>query len=121
VGAYGYAALAGWFGFAIVGKSYKILPFLNWLHRFSGAAGAKPVPLLRELVDERLAWSSFAFLVMGFAGVLAGLLVANAAIVRGAGLIYGTGAVLFAVNASRLVLALALRPARPPETLEATA
>ena len=117
--AYGYAALAGWFGFAIVGKSYKILPFLNWLHRFSGAAGARPVPLLRELVDERLAWSSFALLLMGFAGVLAGLLVANAAIVRGAGLIYSTGAVVFAVNASRLVLPLALRPARQLETLEA--
>jgi hypothetical protein len=118
--AFGYAALAGWFGFAIVGKSYKILPFLSWLHRFSGLAGRRPVPLLRELVDERFAWSSFALLVAGFAGVLVGLLAANAAVVRGAGLIYGAGAVVFALNAFRLVLPLALRRAEHPDALEAT-
>ena len=118
--AYGYAALAGWFGFAIVGKSYKILPFLNWLHRFSGVAGQRPVPLLRELVDERFAWSSFALLLTGFAGVLVGLLAANVGLVRGAGLIYAIGAVVFVFNASRLVLPLALRRAQHPDALEAT-
>jgi len=106
--AYGYAALAGWFGFAIVGKSYKILPFLSWLHRFSAAAGQQPVPLLRELVDERLAWSSFALLLTGFTGVLAGLLLAQASLVRGGGIVYACGALLFAVNAARLALPLSL-------------
>jgi hypothetical protein len=106
--AYGYAVLAGWFGFAIAGKSYKILPFLSWLHRFSGVAGARPVPLLSDLVDQRLAWSSFVLLVAGFAGVLAGLLVGDAAVVRVAGVIYAAGALLFAFNAGRLVLPLML-------------
>ena len=118
--AFGYTALAGWFGFAIVGKSYKILPFLNWLHRFSGLAGQRPVPLLRELADDRFAWSSFALLVTGFGGVLAGLLAPDAAVVRGAGLIYVAGAVVFALNASRLVLPLALRRAQHPDALEAS-
>lgn len=106
--AYGYAALAGWFGFAIVGKSYKILPFLSWLHRFSGTAGLQPVPLLRELVDERLAWTSFALLVAGFASVLTGLLLARAPLVQAGGLVYAGGAVVFAVNAARLALPLAV-------------
>ncbi|MGH7762395.1 MAG: hypothetical protein ACREOY_13435 [Candidatus Dormibacteraceae bacterium] len=105
--AYGYSALAGWFGFAIVGKSYKILPFLSWLHRFSGSAGARPVPLLRELVDERLAWASFALLLAGFVGVLAGLLVADAGAVRVAGVVYLGGALIFIFNAARLVVPLA--------------
>lgn len=106
--AYGYAALAGWFGFAIVGKSYKILPFLSWLHRFSGAAGQQPVPLLRELVEERLAWTSFVLLLTGFAGALAGLLSARSALVQAGGLVYAGGAVAFAANAARLALPLAL-------------
>ena len=105
--AYGYAAVAGWFGFAVLGKSYKILPFLSWLHRYSGAAGGQPVPLLRELVDERLAWASFALLLAGFAGVLAGLLGQRVALVQGGGLVYAAGAALFAVNAARLALPLA--------------
>ena len=108
VDAYGYAALAGWFGFAIVGKSYKILPFLNWLHRYSRVAGQRPVPLLRELVDERLAWSSFSLLLAGFVGVLSGLLTGNVAVVRGGGIVYAAGALVFALNAARLVLPLAL-------------
>ncbi len=104
--AYGYAALAGWFGFAIVGKSYKILPFLNWLHRFSGVTGRRPVPLLKDLVDERLAWISFALLLAGFAGVLGGLLAADSSIVVSAGCLYAAGALAFALNAARLVLPL---------------
>ncbi|TAN31696.1 hypothetical protein EPN29_10765 [bacterium] len=113
--AYGYAALAGWFGFAILGKSYRILPFLSWLHRFSGLAGQRPVPLLRELVDERLAWVSFSLLVVGFAAVLSGLLVGDAVVVRGGGMVYAAGALVFAFSAAGLVLPLALRrrPAAP--------
>ena len=106
--AYGYAALAGWFGFAIVGKSYKILPFLNWLHRYSGAVGGGPVPLLRDLFDGRLAWASFALLLAGFAGVLAGLLITNAIAVEIGGAVYAIGNWVFAFNVARLALPLAL-------------
>lgn len=105
--AYGYAALAGWFGFAIVGKSYKILPFLNWLHRYSGTVGDGPVPLLRDLFDERLAWASFALLLTGFAGVLAGLLLAASTVVELAGSVYLAGSLVFVFNVSRLALPLA--------------
>jgi hypothetical protein len=105
--AYGYAALAGWFGFAIVGKSYKILPFLSWLHRFSGVARRQPVPLLSELIDQRFAWSSFGLLVAGFAGVLVGLLLGAAVVIRVAGVVYAAGALLFGLNAAGLALPLA--------------
>jgi len=119
--AYGFAALAGWFGFAVAGKSYKILPFLNWLHRFGGVAGDRPVPLLRELVDERLAWSSFALLLTGFVGVLSGLLVVNAALVRGAGAVYAGGVLLLVANVFRLALPLALSGRAVADSLEPTA
>ncbi|MBO0683964.1 MAG: hypothetical protein J2P45_12460 [Candidatus Dormibacteraeota bacterium] len=110
--AYGYAALAGWFGFAIAGKSYKILPFLGWMQRYAEAAGRRPLPLLRELVDERLAWASFGLLLAGFAGVLAGLLLGRADLVRGAGLLHLLGALGFGANAARLALPLALARTR---------
>lgn len=106
--AYGYAALAGWFGFAIVGKAYKILPFLSWLHRYSGSAGAGQVPLLRDLFDARLAWTSFALLFLGFVGVLTGLLAGNARAVEFAGAVYAIGSAVFVFNIARLALPLAL-------------
>ncbi len=119
--AYGYAALAGWFGFAIVGKSYKILPFLNWLHRYSGTVGEGPVPLLRDLFDPRLAWTSFALLVVGFAGVLTGLLLVSALVVEVAGAVYVAGSCVFVVNVARLALPLALSRRNEIKAQELTA
>lgn len=106
--AYGYVAFAGWFGFAIVGKSYKILPFLNWLHRYSETVGEGPVPLLRDLFDARLAWASFALLLVGFAGVLSGLLLESALTVQVAGAVYAAGTCVFVFNVARLALPLAV-------------
>lgn len=119
--AYGYVALAGWFGFAIVGKSYKILPFLSWLRRYSGTAGQAPVPLLRDLVDERLAWTSFALLLIGFTGVAAGLLLADAVVVRAAGTVYAAGALVFMLNAAKLALPLAFSKSGEARALEQSA
>jgi len=108
--AYGWAAIAGWFGFAIVGKYYKIVPFLTWLHRYGHAAGAGPVPLLRDLIDDRLGWASFSLLLSGFVAVLAGLLSASAEVVRLGGIVYTAGALVFAVN-----IALLFSGRRAPE------
>jgi hypothetical protein len=119
--AYGYVALAGWFGFAIVGKSYKILPFLNWLHRYSGAVGQGPVPLLRDLVDERLAWASFALLLTGVAGVTAGLLLRNVFVVQAMGALYAVGVLAFVFNAAKLALPLAFSKHGDPKALEQSA
>ena len=110
--AYGYAAIAGWFGFSIVGKYYKIIPFLTWLHRYGSQAGNGPLPLLRDLLDERLGWLSFALLVAGYTGVLIGLLGDSAAAVRWCGLLFAGGAVAFAINIS-LLLGGARAPLRP--------
>jgi hypothetical protein len=95
---YGYALLVGWFGFAIVGKYYKIVPFLLWVHRYSKQVGAKPVPLLRDMMDERLGYLSFAILLIGYLGTLAGLLIGSLLTVRVAGGLFALGSYLFAYN-----------------------
>lgn len=116
--AYGYVTLVGWFGFSIVGKYYKIVPFLTWLQRFSAVAGAAPTPLLNEMVDERVAWTSFVVLVTGYVGVLAGLLSASLPLLQGAGVLYALGALLFVSNVVRLLWPRALqRPGRSPEEM----
>ncbi|MFZ0996167.1 MAG: hypothetical protein WAO09_09375 [Candidatus Dormiibacterota bacterium] len=92
--AYGYVAIVGCFGFAVIGKYYKIIPFLIWLNRYGGTVRRGPVPLLKDLVDDRLGWGSFALLVAGYCSTLAGLLAAQAALVVTGGLVYLVGAVL---------------------------
>lgn len=92
--AYGYAAIVGCFGFAIIGKYYKIIPFLIWLNRYGGTVGTGPAPLLKDLLDDRLGWASLALLVVGYGGILGGLLAAQATLVTTAGLVYLAGALL---------------------------
>jgi cbb3-type cytochrome oxidase subunit 1 len=51
---YGLIILLGFFSSLIVGQMYKIVPFLVWFHRFSSKVGREPVPMLKDLVNEKL-------------------------------------------------------------------
>jgi len=63
---YGYLLIVGWLGFAVVGKYYKIIPFLTWLHRYAPKAGFKTAPLLKDLYSASLGWASFTLMTAGF-------------------------------------------------------
>jgi len=45
----------GFFGFVIIGNFYKIIPFLVWFHIYSPLIEEKPVPMLHELLPQKLA------------------------------------------------------------------
>lgn len=57
--ALGLLAFVGWLGQSILGYLYKIVPFLIWQTRFGPLVGRQKVPLMRDLVHERWAKSSF--------------------------------------------------------------
>jgi hypothetical protein len=106
--AYGYTVVAGWFGFAIIGKSYLILPFLTRLHYVRSGSPQRPAPLLHQMFDKRVARVSLALLLSGFTGVLVGVIATNSVIARAAGALYAAGAVVFAGNLGRRAFPLAL-------------
>lgn len=51
--------LLGAFSLLIMGQLYKIVPFLVWFHTFSSQVGLKPVPLLKDLYDEKIGSRQF--------------------------------------------------------------
>lgn len=53
------AALVGWLGQSMLGYLYKIVPFLVWQTRYASLVGRQPVPLMRDLVSQRVARLSF--------------------------------------------------------------
>lgn len=57
--ALGLAALVGWLGQSTIGYLYKIVPFLVWSERYGPLVGKQRVPLMREMVHERWAWTSW--------------------------------------------------------------
>ncbi len=62
----GFSLIFGFINFLIYGSMYKILPFLTWFHRFSSLVGKKKVPMLNEMLPERL---PFYQIVISFFGV----------------------------------------------------
>lgn len=73
--AFGLLAIPGFMGLIVMGQLFKIVPFLVWMHRFSGLVGLKKVPTASELLDERaravqgvLAPAGLAVLAVGILG-----------------------------------------------------
>lgn len=98
--AYGAAGTLGWMGIALVGNSYKILPFLIWYHRYRALAGRQPVPLVSQLYSEGAAHVVIAIHAVAVTTLVAGLLAEADVLTRGA-------AVLLIASALGHVLSLA--------------
>jgi len=63
----GWLMFFGFFGFAITGHVYKIVPFLVWFERFSPLVGKEKVPMLADMLPPRSSEAQFLF---GSIGVL---------------------------------------------------
>lgn len=50
----GFILLFGFLSTLIYGSMYKIIPFLTWFHRFSPLVGKKKVPMLNQMLPEKL-------------------------------------------------------------------
>ncbi|MCL8209048.1 MAG: hypothetical protein K6V97_13400 [Actinomycetia bacterium] len=78
----------GWMGASIVGYLQKIIPFLVWLHAFSGNMGRGKVPLMKDLFPESWGWQVLGPYVAGLGMGVAGLTGGSTALtVAGLGLL----------------------------------
>jgi len=81
----------GFFSFVIIGNFYKIIPFLVWFHVYSPLIEERAVPMLHELLDNRLAHLQWFYALMGL------LLTSLAFIVQNRELFFG-GVVLLSLS-----------------------
>ena len=70
----GYLFFFGFLAMVIIGHIYKILPFLVWYQRYSPLVGKRKVPMLNDMVVEKVAdwqfWITFAGTVVSALGIL---------------------------------------------------
>jgi cbb3-type cytochrome oxidase subunit 1 len=71
---YGAMIMLGFFSTLIIGQMYKIVPFLVWFHTFSDRVGKEQVPMLKDMVNERLGEIQFYLFTVGVFGVLLSLI-----------------------------------------------
>ncbi len=70
----GYLFFFGFLAMIIIGHIYKVLPFLVWYQRYSPLVGKQKVPMLNDMVVEKVAdwqfWLTFAGTVISAFGIL---------------------------------------------------
>jgi hypothetical protein len=62
---FGFTLFFGFFTFFIVGHIYKILPFLVWYQKYSPLVGKIKVPMLNDMVKEKVADAQFWITLLG--------------------------------------------------------
>ena len=88
---FGFTLFFGFFTFFVVGHIYKILPFLVWYQRYSPLVGKIKVPMLNDMIHEKVADSQFWI-------TLVGLLLAISAIMIKIPLIFQVGTVIMGIG-----------------------
>ncbi len=94
------------FGFLtalILGQTYKTLPFIVWLQKYSAKVGKQKIPLPQEIYSDRVAnlhmktfYIAFTFLILGELGNLTWL-------IQAAGAMFVITAVLYNYNVFKIV------------------
>lgn len=110
--AYGAAGTLGWMGVALIGNSYKILPFLIWYHRYRALAGRQPVPLVADLYSERAAHAVLGAHATAVLLLVAGILAASDVLTRGAAVLFIVAAVVHVASLVHMFVPRRVAPGR---------
>lgn len=78
---FGFLFFIAWLSQTVIGYAYKIVPFLVWNERYAEKVGREPVPLLKDMVNERLIQWVLGSYNAGIIFTGAGILAANVVLV----------------------------------------
>jgi hypothetical protein len=83
----------------VVGHIYKIVPFLIWNEKYAPLVGKQKVPMLNDMVSQKLSTLEFYFKLAALFGLLLGLGIGSSKLLL-------VGKLLFLINAVLLILNL---------------
>ncbi|WP_373036388.1 hypothetical protein [Sulfurimonas sp.] len=92
----GWLMFFGFFGFAITGHIYKIVPFLVWFERFSPLVGKEKVPMLADMLPQKSSHAQFVFCAAGVSIIAVAILLQDNTLIK-------AGASFLVIGASALV------------------
>lgn len=101
--AYSYLAFMGWISFYIIGQLHKIIPFLVWLNKYSEKVGLQKVPLMKEMVNEKLEKLEFYVMNIGVYGTFLAFVFNLKILILTASCITFLGAILLTCNLVRVL------------------
>ena len=91
----GWLIFFGFFGFAVTGHVYKIVPFLVWFERFSPLVGKQKVPMLADMVPPKSSQAQFLFAALGVSIVAVAILLQDDTLIKAGASFLVVGAIAF--------------------------
>jgi len=91
----GWLMFFGFFGFAVTGHVYKIVPFLVWFERFSPLVGKQKVPMLADMLPPKSSSAQFLFCAIGVFVVSIAILLQNDTLIKAGASFLFIGALAF--------------------------
>lgn len=95
--------LIGFFGFLIIGNFYKIIPFLVWFQVYSPLIEEQAVPMLHELIPERIVNLQWIYSSLGLVTSSLGIFLQNDKLFAGGALFLSVGALLFFITIKKVL------------------
>jgi len=91
----GWLFAFGFFGFAITGHMYKIVPFLVWFERFSPLVGKQKVPMLADMLPKQSSSAQMTYTFIGVITITLAILMQNDILIKAGASFLTFGAVAF--------------------------
>ena len=110
---YGFLALFGFVGWAILGMLYKILPFLVWYRAYAAEIGRSKVPVLHEMYSHPLQALGYWTYAIGLAATALAMAAGSEPLVQASWLLIVASVAVFLVNAGRILRHLVRRQLQP--------
>ncbi|MCF6174056.1 MAG: hypothetical protein L3J44_09825, partial [Campylobacteraceae bacterium] len=95
---FGFTLFFGFFTFFVVGHIYKILPFLVWYQRYSPLVGKLKVPMLNDMVHEKVADIQFWITLIGLILAIGAITFKTPLVFQVGTMIMGIGTLLVIYN-----------------------
>ncbi len=94
--------LIGFFGFLIIGNFYKIIPFLVWFQIYSPLIEERAVPMLHELLPQRLAFLQWLYALLGLILSCIGIITKESNIFYGGVIFLIVGGIIFFIIINKI-------------------
>ena len=95
--------LVGFVGFLIIGNFYKIIPFLVWFHIYSPLIEERAVPMLHELLPQKLTQLQWVYSTLGLLFSSIGLFNGDSNLFYGGVTLLSVGAILFVISINKIL------------------
>ena len=100
---YGFSIFFMFITSIILGQTYKTIPFIMWLDKYTDLIGKAKIPLPKELYSEKIAdWQMYFYLASIFT-LLAGILTTNQLVIEVGGVLLFVTAVLYNINVFKII------------------